>query len=379
METLFQGSKDVFLAKVRADFDAIENQSRKGINSLKNYHVLGTDPMADSLYTVISNVTDDGDRAVWRHVGTSPVRNSGSATRSAGGNYPQAEFIRTYETAVFDPDQQVAKEFRVPEEREKKEGNQYKNILNRASLLIDFMDRQNVKDSFELFNLAFLTPANYPSRFFARGNMGLDGANTALGEALISTSHARADGGTAWSNAITSGGNAVAFDEDAMTAASQLGGTYLDDVGNPMPHLGGRVTLVLPHANGQLKMAKQVNNSDLEVQTAENQINVFKGVYGRVITSPYLRQSAYVGSGYSYYNTTTKWFVVDETEKDPQVGSGFMCINFVPFQSDTYRDKDVDSVIYHVKEEKVWGWVNPRILAGSPGDGAAYTTGDSSI
>jgi hypothetical protein len=164
-----------------------------------------------------------------------------------------------------------------------------------------------------------------------------------------------------------------------MTAASQLGGTFLDDVGNPMPRLGGRVTLVIPHAGGNIKMAMQVNKSDLEVQTAENQINVYKGVYGRVITSPYLRQSAYVGSGYSYYNTTTKWFVVDEMEKDPTVGTGFVCINFVPFQSDTYRDNDVDSVVYHVKEEKVWGWVDPRALAGSPGDGASYSTGDSSI
>lgn len=373
MESLYQGSKDVFLAKVRADFDAIEDQSRKGTQLLKSYNIVGTDPMANSIFTTISNVTDDGDRAVWRHVGTSAIVNSGENTRRAGGSFPAAEFIRTYETAVYDPDSQFSKEFRVPEEREKKEGTQYKSILNRAAKLLDSVDRQNIKDSFELFNLAFALPSVYPTRFFARGNMGLDGNNTALGEKLVSTSHARADGGTAWSNAVVSGGNASAFDNESYWAARELASTFVDDVGNPYPRMGGMVDIVIPHQNGQVKLAKQIQDSEWEVETAENQVNIHKGQFARIVTSPYLNSSAYLStSAYSYAATTTKWFLVDTVERDSMVGSGFVCITFVPFESKTYRDNDVDSIVYHVKQEYVWGWVDPRTVVGTPGDGAAF-------
>ena len=133
-ESLFQGSKDVFLAKVRADFDALENQSIKSFNAFSQFSLMGTDPMATSLFVTVPANTNDGDRAVWRHVGTSGVESEG--TRNAGGAFPRASFIRTYETEVFDPDNQIANSFHVPQERLDKEGNQYASILNRAQKLL---------------------------------------------------------------------------------------------------------------------------------------------------------------------------------------------------------------------------------------------------
>lgn len=371
-EVLYQGNKDVFLAKVRADFDAIENQALKSTRAIREYSLLGTDPLADSLFTVVSDMTNDGQRAVWRHTGVAGIKNLG--TRQAGGTFSEVEFIRTWETAVFDPDNQPNGKFKVPFEREAKEARMYKAILNRAQFLMLEIDRMNIQDPFEVFNLAFTAPSSYPnsglggSRFFARGNAGLDGNQTALGERLISTQHQRADGGSTWSNAITVSGNAATLTDDNYWAARVQGSNLVDDRGKPYPAFGGMVTIVTTPSN--IKVAKQLQGSEWEIKTAENQINIHKGMFTKIITTPYLNQSAYV----SGINNTNQWFLVDETMRDPQVGTGLVCINFIPLQSNTYMDDEVNSVVYNINQEKVYGFIEPRSVLGSNGSGSSYTS-----
>lgn len=373
-ETLYQGSKDIFLAKVRADFDAVEDQALKSSKALMSYSLVGTDSMADQLFTKISETTEEGDRAVWRHVGTTGIKDLG--TRKAGGVYPLVEFIRTYETAVFDPDNQIAGEFNVPDERQQKEGKSYKGVLDRARKLLIEVDRTNVKDPFEVFNLAFTAPSSFPTagagggRFFVRGNMGLDGNNTALGERLISIQHARADGGATFSNAIQSSGNARIFSDAAYWAAREQGATIVDDVGKPMPLFGGQLTLVVPPANGLVRTAEELNGSEWQIKLAENQINVHQGRLARVIDSPYLLSSAYV-SGVA---NTAAWFLIDDSNRDPEVGNGMVCITFVPLQTKVWDDEGRDRVVYDIKQELVYGWVDWRNILGSKGDNAAYSS-----
>ena len=367
-ETLYQGSKDVFLAKVRADFDALENQSLTSFQMYSQYSLMGTDPMADTLFVDVSNTTDDGDRAVWRHIGTSGVE--GEGTRAAGGTYPRATFIRTYETEVFDPDNQIANEFYVPEERLGKEANAYTTILNRAQKLLTKMNRTNIQDPFEVFNYAFTAPGSQNDRFFVRGNAGLDGNNTALGERLVSTQHARADGGATISNAVQSSGNARAFSDDAYFAAREQAATFKDDVGEDMPTMGGSVSIMVPPANGLVRLAMEINQSTDKVGTANNDINVNNGLMGRMISSPSLLASKYDSS----ITDTNKWFLIDEANRDPEVGAGMVCVTFVPLTTNTYRDDKTDSVVYNIKQTKVYGWVDWRNLLGSKGDGAAYSS-----
>lgn len=367
-ETLYQGAQDVFLTKVRADFDALENQSLTSFQMYSEYSLMGTDAMANTLFVDVSNTTDDGDRAVWRHIGTSGVEREGN--RAAGGTYPRATFIRTYETEVFDPDAQIANEFYVPEERLGKEANAYTTILNRAQKLLTKMNRTNIQDPFEVFNYAFTAPGSQQERFFVRGNAGLDGNNTALGERLISTQHARADGGTTISNAVQSSGNARAFSDDAYFAAREQAATFKDDVGEDMPTMGGSVTIVIPPANGLVRLANEINQSDQKVGTANNDINVQNGMMGRMISSPSLLSSKYDSS----IANTNQWFLVDEANRDPEVGAGMVCVTFVPLTTNTYRDDKTDSVVYNIKQTKVYGWVDWRNTIGAKGDGAAYSS-----
>lgn len=362
-ENFYQGGKDVFLAKVRADFDAIEEQSTKSLDALSNYSLIGSDPDAMSLFTRVS----ENDTAVWRHIGTTGVTNQGH--RQAGGNYPRAQFIRTWETAVHDPDEQDANSFVVPEEREMKEARAYSNALNRAKKVLNKMVRTNLEDPFEVFNLAFSAPADHPTRFFVRGNMGLDGNNTPLNERLVSTQHARADAGATQSNAINSGGNARAFSGDAFWAGMEQGATIKDDVGESFPVFGGRVTLMVPPANGYVKEANELNQSQYEPATDQNQINVINGLMAKIVSTPSLLRSKYVSS----VANNTQWFMVDEGNRDPEVGAGLVMVDFVPMSTNVYRDQDVDSVVYTAKQEKVYGFADWRCVLGSNGTGTSYT------
>lgn len=367
-EAFYQGSTDIVLAKARAKFDSLENQSLTSLNTLKSFKLLDTDAMGDGLFTT----KDLGQGVAFRHVDILGM--DGMGTRNAGGSYSEGTWRRGYETEVLDPDQQVARKVVIPEERLRKED--YKEYLDRGEKLLHQLDRTHMQDTFELFNLAFTAPTSYPTvgvggnRFFARGNRGLDGNYTPLGERLISIQHARADGGATWSNAIQSSGNARAFSDDAYWAAREQGAAMVDDLGQESPRFGGRVTLVVPPANGLVRLAKELDETEQITGSAENDINIHKGMMTKIISSPYLLGSAYV----SGVTDTSKWFLVDDTNRSTNFGTGFVCLSFQALETKVEREDATDSYVYKIKESKVYGWMEPRQILGSKGNGAAYSS-----
>src|ERR1035437_3531630 len=128
MEQFYQGSKDVFLVGVRADFNAVEDQAVKAVSSLEKNGLLNSETVTDGLFTQVSNITSEGNMAVWRSVSTAGLQALG--TRSAGGKYPEGQFPRGWETVVAEPNLQDASEIVVPEERMDAEAAQYKAALN---------------------------------------------------------------------------------------------------------------------------------------------------------------------------------------------------------------------------------------------------------
>lgn len=367
VEPLYQGSKDVFLAKVRSDFDAIEDTALKSSRALQDWSLVSTDPNVQSLFTMVSNVTSEGDRAVWRNISVTGVQSLG--TRKAGDVYPESTFLRGYETSVYDPDVQISGQFIVPEEREAKEGAKYQAMLNRASKLLYEVDRVNVADVFEPFNLAFTVPTSYPVRFFAKGTDGLDGNKSALNEYLISVQHARADAGTTISNAVNVSGNAAAFSDTNYWAAREQGATFLDDVGKRMPMFGGVVDIIVPPANSLVRTALETDRSEWKTTVNNNDINVQKGMFSTIKSSPYLLSSYYL-SGVA---NTKAWFLVDSSVRDPMTGNGFVKIAFVPLSTRVESDNNIDSIKYKVKETYVYGWTDWRNVIGSNGTGVAYS------
>jgi hypothetical protein len=378
LEPLYQGGKDVFLVKVRADFDATQNQALRSLDAVKSYSLVDTDPMALSLFTSISDTTTEGTRAIWRHVGTTGVINSG--TRIAGGVYPDASFIRTYETAIADPNLQLANRFVVPEEREMKEARQYKEMLGRAAKIMYDIDRYNVLDPFEVFNLGFTAAASQPARFFVRGNAGLDGNQAPLGERLYTNSHAVAfSSATTYSNMVggTAGGTGTALPLSYVNywTAKELGASFVDDVGKPWPKFGGKTCIAVPPKNGLALTAHTIEQSEWKPGVTDNDVNIVKGEFARIIVSPYLNDSFYLPATTSTTQLTGfQWFLVDESDRDPQIGTGLVRIDFVPLESRVERDLATDSIVYKIKEEYVYGFADWRGTIASLGTGAYIAT-----
>ena len=367
-EVFYQGSKDVFLTKIRADFDAVEDQAMRAVTALEQNGLLETETTPQGLFTDITNITDDGDRAIWRYISVTGLQNLG--TRKAGGSYPEGQFLRGYETTVQDPDFQDSVQQTVPEERQDKEATKYKAVLNRAQKQIVEIRRKNIADPFDVFNYAFTAPGSYATRFSAKGNQGLDGNFTALGERLVSTVHARADGGTTISNAVQSSGNSAVFSDTNYYAGLEQAQAFKDDVGKPMPMLAGMKCIVIPPANGLIRAAKELNDSEWNVGTTNNEVNVMKSSFADIIESPYLLQS---------YNTPTisnqkQWYVVDTSTREPEVGTGLVRVTFIPTNSRVDRFEQIDSIVYKVKQSFCYVWVDWRNVIGSRGDNVAYSS-----
>lgn len=366
---LNQGSLDVFLVNIMGDIDTVTDQSRQSLKALMDYSMLGSDNKVGGVFTNVSSVTESGMRAVWRNTGTTglegPIKNRGSKDR-----YGEATYIRTWMTAVYDPDLQLAEQLVEAEERLQKEDTAYRQYLNRAQKLYEKFARQNILDLFEQFNLAFSLPTAYPNPlFFAKGTQGLDGNFTPLNEQLISTHHALANGGTTQSNAVNVGGNAAPFSIAAYNQALEQGGATVDDVGEPMPLFGGMKDIMTPNKNGQIAQVKTLNESMWQPKTGNNDINVYQGSFERIVTGPYL--------GTSYYEPTisnpTEWFVLDRSNLDPEVGTGFVRVEFWGMDSKVERVNPIDSIAFKMKEEFAYGWTDWRNFIGSNGSGLPYS------
>ena len=367
---LNQGSLDVFLVNVIGDIDAVTDQSRQALKALMDYSMLGTDNKVGGVFTNVSSATESGMRSVWRHTGTTalagPIGNRGSKDR-----YNDATYIRTWMTAVYDPDFQLAEQMVEAEERLAKEDTAYRQYLNRAQKLYEKFARQNILDLFEHFNLAFTAPTSYPNAlFFAKGTQGLDGNMTPLNERLVSTQHALANGGITQSNAVNTSGNAAPFSITAYNSALEQGGATVDDVAEPMPMFGGMKDIFIANANGQVATVKTLNESMWQPKTGNNDINVYQGSFERIVTGPYLGTSYYTPS----ITNNTEWFVVDRSNQDPEVGTGFVRVEFWGMDSKVQRVDPIDSIAFKMKQEYAHGWVSWKNILGSNGTGNAYSS-----
>ena len=365
-EQFYQGSKDVFLAGVRAEFNAVEDQAVKSITSLEQNGLLSSEKNTDGLFT---DVNSQGI-AVWRHVSTTGIDTLG--VRRAGGQYAAGKFVRGWETTVTDPDVQDAAEIMVPEERQGAEASMYKEALNRAQKLVIRARYKNIGDPFDMFNQAFIAPTSYAStKFTGKGNQGLDGNLTSLNEKLITVSHkiaiTNAAPSAGGSNLVATSTNYAPFSKDYYYAALEQATTFVDDVGQPMPMFGGQVSIVVPSANGLVRTAKEINESEWKTESANNEVNVLKGTFNKIISSPFLVNSV----NYSAGNTqTTKWFLVDSSSQDPQVGTGLLRITFVPTNSRVERREELDAIAYKLKQSYSYAWIDWRNIMGSVGTGA---------
>ena len=164
---------------------------------------------------------------------------------------------------------------------------------------------------------------------------------------LCSVSHPRADAGTAQSNASSTG---ITFTEANLNTALLATRGQLDDKGMK---IGVKAdTIVVPPALE--KTAHIILNSSLRSDTANNDVNYFKGMLKVV--------------GWDWLSSSTAWFLLDSSVHQLNY--------FWRVRPEFKQDNSFDTgmALYKARMRCSRGWSDWRGVWGSKGDGSAYSS-----
>lgn len=180
-------------------------------------------------------------------------------------------------------------------------------------------------------------------------NNGFNTSYTSYGDSkpLFSTLHTRADGGTAQSNASSTG---ITLTETNLETGRLALMKALNDKGQIVNFMAD--TLVVPI--DLEKTAKILTGSMMRPGTANNDINVYEGTM-KVVP-------------WRYITSTTAWFLAD---KSNQLLKWFWRIR-PEFKND--EAFDAGAALYKVRVRFSYGWSDWRGIWGSKGDGGAYSS-----
>ena len=166
------------------------------------------------------------------------------------------------------------------------------------------------------------------------------------GKPLCSTQHTRADGGSAQSNASSTG---LVLSEANLETQRLALEKHLNDKGEMVAFNAD--TIVIPV--DLRKTAQIITESTLRSGTSDNDVNVYEGVF-KIIAWRYLTSS-------------TAWWLMDSSEK---LLRWFWRIR-PEFKSD--YNFDADAALYKVRIRFSKGWSDWRGVEGSKGDGNSYS------
>lgn len=212
---------------------------------------------------------------------------------------------------------------------EMKEDGLYNTMNKLPGALGRCMRRTSEDQASQVFNRAF-------------NSSYADGGD---GKVLCSVSHPRPDGGTAQSNASATG---VVLNETNLDVARLAFRKQLDDKGNKigvMPKI-----LLIPIDLG--KTAHQIVDSALRSNTADNDLNYYKGMFNIV--------------EWEYLSSTTAWFLLDPSNHE---------LNWFWRRKPVFKNDelfDTEYAVYKSTMRLSRSWSDWRGVWGSAGDAAAY-------
>jgi len=191
----------------------------------------------------------------------------------------------------------------------------------------------------------------YTTEYWAASvlNNAFSTSYTSYGDAkpLCSTLHSRADGGTAQSNASAAG---VVFSETNLETGRLALEKALNDKGEIVNFKAD--TLLIPI--DLRKSAQIITESSMRPGTANNDINVYDGVFKLI--------------PWRYITTTTYWFLLDSSNHLLQ---WFWRVR-PEFKNDF--SFDADAALYKVRVRFSYGWSDWRGVWGSKGDATTYSS-----
>lgn len=255
--------------------------------------------------------------------------------KGEGQNTPYEDSLQGYKTrythSTFKKGIKVTKE--------EFDDDQYRLFKNRATKLGKAAKRTYDYQAFSVFRNAFNT------------------AKVSYGDQkpLCSTTHTRQDGGTAQSNASSTG---IQLTDANLETATLAGQQVVDHKGQIISIFDGKATLLLPLA--LRKVGRIITMSDLRSGTNNNDFNVYNdGTYNLIAT----RWISALAGG-----SDTSWFLLDPENH---------MLNFFMREAfnlmDTY-DFDPDVLKVKARTRFSFGWSSWFGVWGSKGDQAAYSS-----
>lgn len=188
-----------------------------------------------------------------------------------------------------------------------------------------------------------LSAANIFNRAFNTSYTGGDA------KPLLSTVHPRSDGGATQSNASST---SLVLSEDNLEVGILALRNQLDDKGQKKAFQAN--VLLVPVASPTRKNAHLIVESDLRSNTADNDLNVYKGT---------LTVKEWI-----YLTSTTAWFLIDSSMHKIT----WFWRQRAKFAQDTVFDTDTS--LYAIRERFSNGFSDWRGIWGSQGDGTAYSS-----
>lgn len=260
--------------------------------------------------------------------------------KDEGDNFSRGARMKTYDTEFI----HVTFGKTIEATMEEIEDQDFKEKLDAARQLTRRGLVTRERNAYQVLNDGFRTTdslANYPT--FRYGD----------GVPLFSTIHPRKDGGTAQSNASSTG---VPLSETSLDVARVDLVEQLEDDGTPIDTMG-RIVLVVPPALE--KLGVEIIGSDARSGTANNDLNFYKGINFDLVAPKYL--------GAVHGGSDTAWFLIM-----PEIAK-MLYFTRKELTSRTATDEDNLNVKFSVHGRWSFGYWDWRGTWGSKGDGAAYS------
>lgn len=305
-------SIDILLRGVRADFADVIDQAGKQLASYNSNIYIDASNKTGALFEEI------GAYGRQRVEVTSVTGVNEPQPTEEGQEFPEADYVPDFITAV-EPFK-FARRIKVTREAAERRDTKYQAALNESSKLQVAMENMRARHRFDRFNKAF--SAVTAKHLFDYND----------GVALASASHpTKVVGGTAQSNLAT----ASDISPTSIESMILLGQNQTDDIGEPMPMLGGQKYLVVPPA--KVKRAKENIDSEWVIDTANNNVNVWRGTGWMLVSSPFMNAT----NG----GSNKAWFIVDA------LNSPLKDVMFRAVTNETWFDENLKIFVHDISME----------------------------
>lgn len=319
-------SIDILLKGVRAEFAMVLDQASKQLEMYNSNVYLGATNKTGGLFEEVSAV----GRQRWEAVSVTGTQLL-SPTAEAQ-EFIQKDYVPSFITSV-EPFKFTGR-LKVTREAAERRDSLYLAALNEVTKLNVASENTKAKHRFSFLNGGFALATG--PEFFNYGD----------GVPLFSASHPNKVGGLATNVVAASDISPSSIEAMILVLQNQK-----DDQGVPMPAGGGMKYLVVPPA--KVRKAKENIESEWIVDSANNNINVWRSAGWVLVTSPWLSAS----NG----GSDTAWYIVDAND------SPLKDVMFRPVTNETWFDENTKVFVHDVSMEHRVGPINYRSIVANPG------------